>query len=60
MVTTEMNFIWESTAQMASLINLLINGIFNELGPDVEERMNQVASLYSSFCGYVDDIRERS
>lgn len=59
-VPTEMNFVWESMAQMASLVNLLINGVFSELGPAVEERMNQVASLYSSFIGYVDDPRTSS
>jgi DNA-binding MurR/RpiR family transcriptional regulator len=53
-VPTEMNFVWESMAQMASLVNLLINGVFNEIGPAVEERMNKVAGLYSSFIGYVD------
>jgi DNA-binding MurR/RpiR family transcriptional regulator len=55
-VPTEMNFVWDSTAQMASLINLLINSIFNELGPVVEDRMNKVADLYSSFSGYVDNM----
>jgi hypothetical protein len=40
--------------QMASLVNLLINGVFNEIGPAVEDRMNKVAALYSSFIGYVD------
>jgi len=59
-VPTEMNFVWESMAQMASLVNLMINGVFNELGPVVEERMNKVAALYSSFIGYVDDPRTRS
>jgi len=54
-----MNFVWDSTAQMASLVNLLINGIFKELGPGVEDRMNKVAALYSSFFGYVDDNQRR-
>jgi len=58
-VPTEMNFVWESMAQMASLVNLLINGVFNELGPVVEERMNKVAALYSSFIGYVDGTNNR-
>jgi DNA-binding MurR/RpiR family transcriptional regulator len=58
-VPTEMNFVWESMAQMASLVNLLINGVFNEIGPAVEERMNKVAALYSSFIGYVDDPAKR-
>jgi DNA-binding MurR/RpiR family transcriptional regulator len=54
-VPTEFNMFWDSTAQMASLANLLINGIFHELGPAVEDRMNKVADLYSRFTGYVGD-----
>ena len=54
-VPTEFYMFWDSTAQMASLSNLLINGIFHELGPSVEDRMNKVADLYSRFTGYVGD-----
>ena len=54
-VPTSINLFWESTAQMASLANLLVNGVFMELGPDVEQRMNKVARLYSKFTGHVDD-----
>ena len=54
-VPTEFNLFWESTAQMASLANLLVNGVFIELGPAVEERMNEVSRLYSRFTGYVGD-----
>lgn len=54
-VPTESNLFWESTAQMASLVNLLVNGVFIELGPDVEQRMNEVTRLYSRFTGYVGD-----
>ena len=54
-VPTEFNLFWESTAQMASLSNLLVNGVFIELGPEVEQRMNEVSRLYSRFTGYVGD-----
>lgn len=54
-VPTSFNLFWESNAQMASLANLLVNGVFMELGPDVEQRMNKVARLYSKFTGHVDD-----
>jgi DNA-binding MurR/RpiR family transcriptional regulator len=54
-VPTEFNLFWESAAQMASLTNLLVNGVFIELGPAVEERMNEVSRLYSRFTGYVGD-----
>jgi hypothetical protein len=40
---------------MASLANLLVNGVFIELGPAVEARMNEVSRLYSRFTGYVGD-----
>lgn len=52
-VPTEFGMFWESTAQMASLGNLLINGVFNELGVSVEERMNKVSALHGKFTGYV-------
>lgn len=54
-VQTDLNQFWDSTAPVASLLALLINNIFNELGPSVEARMNKVAALYSRFTGYVGD-----
>lgn len=54
-VPTEFNMFWDSTAQMASLINLLMNAVFVELGPQVEARMNEISRLYSRFTGYVGD-----
>ncbi len=54
-VPTEFNLFWESTAQMATLTNLLVNGVFIELGPEVEERMDEVSRLYSRFTGHVGD-----
>ena len=52
-VPTSFNLFWNSTAQMASLANLLVNGVFMELGPEVETRMNKIASLYGKFTGHV-------
>ena len=54
-VPTSFNLFWESTAQMASLANLLVNGVFMELGPQVEARMNKIAKLYGQFTGHVDN-----
>jgi hypothetical protein len=54
-VQTDLNQFWDSSAPMASLIALLINSIFNELGPSVEARMNEVSALYSRFIGIVGD-----
>jgi DNA-binding MurR/RpiR family transcriptional regulator len=55
-VPTEFNLFWESTAQMASLANLLVNGVFLELGHSVERRMDEVSALYSRFTGYAGDL----
>lgn len=52
-VPTSFNLFWESTAQMASLANLLVNGVFMELGAEVESRMNKIALLYGKFTGQV-------
>lgn len=54
-VQTDLNQFWDSSAPMASLIALLINSIFNELGPAVEARMNEISALYSRFTGIVGD-----
>lgn len=54
-VQTDINQFWESTGPVASLIALLINSIFNELGPSVEQRMTKISALYSHFIGHVGD-----
>jgi len=58
-VHTEFNLFWESTAQMATLANLLVNGVFIELGPAVEARMETVSGLYSRYTGHVGSPPER-
>lgn len=52
-VPTSFNLFWDSTAQMASLVNLLVNGVFMALGPEVEARMDKIADLYGRFIGHV-------
>ena len=59
-VPTQFNLFWDSTAQMASLANLLVNGVFMELGPRVEDRMNRVAELYDRFTGHVGPAHSRA
>lgn len=54
-VSTEFNLFWDSSAQMASLISLLVNAVFIELGPQVEERMNAIAALHGRVTGNVGD-----
>lgn len=58
-VPTQFNLFWESTAQMASLANLMVNGVFMELGPEVADRMNKIADLYDSFTGHVGKTPNR-
>jgi len=60
-VPTDFSLFWESTAQMASLANLLVNCIFIEMGPEAEARMKKTARLYSRFTGHVgDQLNERA
>ena len=54
-VSTEFNLFWDSSAQMASLISLLVNAIFIALGPQVEARMNTIAALHGRVTGNVGD-----
>jgi len=53
-IPTDLNLFWESTAPMLSLVHLLLNAVFNELGPAVEERLNATAALYQEFVGYTE------
>jgi DNA-binding MurR/RpiR family transcriptional regulator len=54
-VPTEFNLFWDSTAQMASLVNLMMNAVSIAIGPGVEARMTRVSQLYSQFTGHVGD-----
>ncbi len=53
-IPTDINLFWESTAPMLSLVHLMLNAVFNELGPKVEERLNATAALYQEFVGYTE------
>ncbi|MBK6465807.1 MAG: MurR/RpiR family transcriptional regulator [Rhodobacter sp.] len=54
-VQTDFNQFWDATSAMSSLIGLIVNGVFAELGPEVEARMNRVSSLYNDFTGHAGD-----
>ncbi|MBT9289898.1 MurR/RpiR family transcriptional regulator [Prosthecodimorpha staleyi] len=54
-VPTEFNLFWDSTAQMASLVNLFMNAVSIEIGPAVEARMTKVSELYARFTGHTGD-----
>ncbi len=51
-VPTDLNHFWDTTAAMSSLIGLLVNGVFRELGAEVEARMARVSALYDDFIGH--------
>lgn len=52
---TEFNLFWDSTAQMAALISLMMNAVSIEIGPAVEARMTRVSSLYARYVGHAGD-----
>ena len=52
-VPTELNLFWDNTAPISSLISLTVNGVFNELGADVEERMAAISAGYNTFVGHL-------
>ena len=54
-VPTEFNMFWDSTAQMASLVNLMMNAVFVELGPQVEKRIERISQLHARYTGHVGD-----
>ena len=51
-VPTDLNHFWDTTSAMSSLIGLVVNGVFRELGAGVEERMARVSELYGDFIGH--------
>lgn len=51
-VNTDLNQFWDATSAFASLIGLMVNAVFGELGPEVEARMSRVSALYGDFVGH--------
>lgn len=58
-IPTQVNQFWDSTALLANLGNLMINSVFMELGPEVEERLNHTAELFGRFTGHVGNPLSR-
>ncbi|MEP9398198.1 MurR/RpiR family transcriptional regulator [Mesorhizobium sp. KR2-14] len=52
-VPTDLNQFWDATSAMSSLIGLMVNGVFRELGADVETRIARVSALYDEFVGHI-------
>lgn len=51
-VPTDLNHFWDTTSSMSSLIGLMVNGVFRDLGAEVETRMARVSTLYGTFIGH--------
>lgn len=45
---------------MSSLIGLLVNGVFKELGAEVEDRMARISALYGNFIGHTGQSRRHA
>ena len=58
-VQTDLNHFWDATSAMSSLVGLIVNGVFNELGAGVAVRMAKVSSLYGEFIGHTHGGRGR-
>lgn len=54
-VQTDFNQFWDTTSAISSLVGLIVNGVFAQLGPEVEERMTRVSALYNDFIGHAGD-----
>ncbi|TBW36810.1 MurR/RpiR family transcriptional regulator [Siculibacillus lacustris] len=51
-VPTQLGHFWDSLGPLVSLIQLAVNGVFAELGTDVEHRLDRMFACYSRFTGY--------
>lgn len=56
-VPTDLNHFWDTTSAMSSLVGLLVNGVFKELGAEVEERMARISAYYGDFIGHAGQPR---
>lgn len=56
-VPTDLNQFWDATSAMSSLIGLMVNGVFRELGTGVEARMARVSALHGSLVGHIGTAR---
>jgi len=54
-VQTDFNQFWDATSAIASLIGLIVNGVFADLGPEVEDRMTRISDLHRNLTGHVGD-----
>lgn len=58
-VPTDLNHFWDTTSAMSSLIGLFVNGVFKELGAEVETRMAKISAYYDDFIGHTGTFRRQ-
>jgi len=58
-VPTDLNHFWDTTSAMSSLIGLFVNGVFKELGAEVETRMAKISAYYDDFIGHTGMFRRQ-
>lgn len=51
-VDTDFGQFWDATGQIAGLVNLLVNRVFEQLGPGVEQRLTRITENYRAFVGH--------
>lgn len=56
-VPTDLNLFWDATSGVWTLMQLMLNSVFANIGPEVEQRMGNVAGLYESFVGYTRSLK---
>lgn len=57
-VPTALNQFWDSLSPLVSLVQLAINGVFSQLGAEVENRLGQMFNCYKTFTGYAGGTPE--
>ena len=55
---TALNQFWDSLSPLVSLVQLAINGVFSQLGAEVEDRLGQMFNCYKTFTGYAGGTPE--
>lgn len=57
-VQVDLGQFWDATSGFAGLSGLLVNAVFQYLGPEVEQRMTTVSNLYNGFTGHTEAPRK--
>lgn len=57
-VQVDLGQFWDATSGFSNLSGLLVNAVFQHLGPEVEARMTRVSNLYNEFIGHTEAPRK--